>query len=1183
MTAKVRLDVTGAPERRRRPALPDRQVIRPPVTDRTDEIARGELAPQRGREVEEAGTFADRSMSLRDTRDDGTFIRDCGVDATHPNPGRLSSDRPILGQRVPEARKAVPSAGRRPGYRSFSKELPMPRLKSLLAACCLSSVLILPAACDRQDSPFEPGDRGPAANVERQPSSEGGIRLARVMEPKRSEFANPTGLAFQPEGSVLLIVGREPGAPSGSSTQVGLATLGEETVGFVGLDVGIADPVNLTVDPGLGRLIAFDAARQELVEVDLGPGAALDDGTVARYDASAFGVPGPSGLAVDPRSGRLYLLDAASGRIVTVAPDGRGGYEGGTVAEIALPASLRSKPHGLAVHPGTGHLFTLEAGPGNLYELTPAGELVATFDVSQFGLRSPAGMVFAPSGDATDDPREQSLYVAETGAGGGAPETGGTLAETGFIAELSFDLVTPGGLSAAALEPASLVQTIETWAFTPPSPDPAGIAWIAHLGHLMISDSEVNEVAIYAGANLFEITAGAELSGTYTTLSYSDEPTDITYNPANRHLFISDDDQKRIFEIDPGSDGEYGTGDDAVASFSTSAFGSGDPEGVTYDFAEGVLYIVDGVNSEIYRVAPGLNGRFDGVAPMGDDQVSSFDTETHGLLDPEGIAYDSDFGHIYAVGKPPTTVFHFTTAGDLIRTLDISAANADKPAGLAYAPGSDDPARMHLWIVDRMIDNQQDPNENDGRAYEFAPTILPGNLLPSVTITTPGTGAVFTEGDLIEFSGTAVDIEDGDLTGSLAWTSSLDGTIGSGGSFARTDLSVGIHTIRAHVTDGGGLEGSSVITLLVKSSTPGEGPGLLDVRITESLDDAEQNLSGSMRLTSSDLELTYDGGDQIVGLRFPGLEIPPGAQITRAYVQFTVDEESSEATSLLVRGQASDDALPFESTRSNISNRPPTLTSASWTPPAWNIRGVAGPDQQTPDISAIVQEIVDRPGWESGNALGIVISGTGHRVAVSGDGTVGAGPLIHVEWGTSETNLEPEAAFTWQATDLSVAFTDTSTDPDGSVATWSWDFGDGSGSSQQSPTHVYAAPGAYTVTLTVTDDDGASGQTSQSVTATAAVTVTIAELTPSTVSVGFTGGVTINGSGFAPGATVTFENGTLGPPPDATEIAVLDSARIQITLTVKSGGPKRDRTWDVRVTNPDGSTASLPAGLQIRP
>ena len=55
------------------------------------------------------------------------------------------------------------------------------------------------------------------------------------------------------------------------------------------------------------------------------------------------------------------------------------------------------------------------------------------------------------------------------------------------------------------------------------------------------------------------------------------------------------------------------------------------------------------------------------------------------------------------------------------------------------------------------------------------------------------------EGDL----GTATD-EDGDLAASLAWSSSLDGAIGSGASFSTTTLSLGSHTITASVTDSGG-------------------------------------------------------------------------------------------------------------------------------------------------------------------------------------------------------------------------------------------------------------------------------------------------------------------------------------------------------------------------------------------
>jgi len=111
-------------------------------------------------------------------------------------------------------------------------------------------------------------------------------------------------------------------------------------------------------------------------------------------------------------------------------------------------------------------------------------------------------------------------------------------------------------------------------------------------------------------------------------------------------------------------------------------------------------------------------------------------------------------------------------------------------------------------------------------------TDLNTNTPPTVTITAPGEGAAFIAGQSISFSGTASDVEDGDLTANLSWTSSIDGPIGSGGSFSRSDLSVGLHTITASVTDSGGLPGSATIDITVSAdnspptaaiTAPGDG------------------------------------------------------------------------------------------------------------------------------------------------------------------------------------------------------------------------------------------------------------------------------------------------------------------------------------------------------------------------
>lgn len=74
-------------------------------------------------------------------------------------------------------------------------------------------------------------------------------------------------------------------------------------------------------------------------------------------------------------------------------------------------------------------------------------------------------------------------------------------------------------------------------------------------------------------------------------------------------------------------------------------------------------------------------------------------------------------------------------------------------------------------------------------------------------------------------------------------------------------------------------------------------------------------------------------------------------------------------------------------------------------------------------------------------------------------------------------NRPPEASFNFVTSGLTVNFTDTSIDPDGSIVSWAWDFGDSTGSTDRHPSHTFAQANTYIVRLTVTDDDSATGST----------------------------------------------------------------------------------------------------------
>ena len=183
---------------------------------------------------------------------------------------------------------------------------------------------------------------------------------------------------------------------------------------------------------------------------------------------------------------------------------------------------------------------------------------------------------------------------------------------------------------------------------------------------------------------------------------------------------------------------------------------------------------------------------------------------------------------------------------------------------------------------------------------------------------------------------------------------------------------------------------------------------VLEVRISSGADDYEQYVpSGDMDNGSGDLEITEEGSpasNQLIGLRFNGIDIPQGANITSAYVQFHVDEtgvpDDNRPGTKFLRGEAVDNAAPFLDVDNNMSSRPTTSAEASWDWPEWLTEHEEGPDQRTSDISAVIKEIVDRPGWSAGNSLVLIINGSGENTAEAFEGEPDGAPLLHIEFST---------------------------------------------------------------------------------------------------------------------------------------------------------------------------------------
>jgi uncharacterized repeat protein (TIGR01451 family) len=173
-------------------------------------------------------------------------------------------------------------------------------------------------------------------------------------------------------------------------------------------------------------------------------------------------------------------------------------------------------------------------------------------------------------------------------------------------------------------------------------------------------------------------------------------------------------------------------------------------------------------------------------------------------------------------------------------------------------------------------------------------------------------------------------------------------------------------------------------------------------QISLNTDDADQDgIPATTQLFDTRNEL---GLTRHFGFRFTGFAIPDGATILSASIQFTSESSGTQnSPSNRIVGEAADNAPTFVEATNNITNRTTTAASVIWNYPPWPGKNKSDPPQQTPDISAIIQEIVDRPGWTSGNALVLIFEPNGgddNRLAHTYDGSPADAAVLTVEYST---------------------------------------------------------------------------------------------------------------------------------------------------------------------------------------
>ncbi len=179
-------------------------------------------------------------------------------------------------------------------------------------------------------------------------------------------------------------------------------------------------------------------------------------------------------------------------------------------------------------------------------------------------------------------------------------------------------------------------------------------------------------------------------------------------------------------------------------------------------------------------------------------------------------------------------------------------------------------------------------------------------------------------------------------------------------------------------------------------------------QVTSQRNNAEERSNGYQN-TGSELSIKSNN-NAYIGIRFENIAVTQGATIKDAYLEFTANSNfTSNGATMLIRGVNQNNPGNYKNyKRYLLRDKPKTSASVTWSNiPKWYRNGV----YKSPSVKDIVQEIVNRGGWDIGNSMMMVLSNFNSvkRGAYTYSGKPSGAPKLVIEF---EGNATPGTSST---------------------------------------------------------------------------------------------------------------------------------------------------------------------------